>query len=314
MAGLALFILPDRLLGAGDEVARMFVPTLLFTGHADMIRDQMAADLASGADLPYEREWLERIHRVLADEIHKSFAADPQHYPSLGFDPEYLIYREDSITAVLTHEFGDDVGRLCDFYRFYYGRVVLKQPMRMLGKIGGQMALFYRPQCGAYNCAKHLSLRADYDSSVSEMTGLLPHFAPAKYEPMVDYIRRIGEIPSEATRMEQRAYIRAPLMALRGSYLFCLATALFLCALILSRKTWRRRWSLLAGIVLISYWYNFATCFENAALNSLEVFRYLTVQLCFTILAQFLTLAFALEVLMSLWRSPPENRAPLTEV
>ena len=308
VAGLALLVLPERLLAYHDDIDRVFVPTLLFSQHADIIRDQMATDLAASAQLPYGREWLERIHSILSAEIQKSFEANPEHYPSLGFDPEYLMYRENSIHAVLNDEFRGDVDKLCAFYRFYYGRALLKQPMRMLAKIGRQMALFYRPQGGAYNCAKHLSLRADYDSGANEMKNVLRGLAPGEYKPAVDFMQRSGERARKPTNLEQRAYIRRPLMALRGSYLACLVTDLLLSAIVLSRTSWRRRWGLLAGIVLLSYWYNFATCFESAALNSLEVFRYLTVQLIFTILAQFLTILFALEVLISTWRSSPENK------
>lgn len=308
VAGLALLVLPERLLAYHDDIDRVFVPTLLFSQHADIIRDQMATDLADSAQLPYGREWLERIHSILSAEIQKSFEANPEHYPSLGFDPEYLMYRENSIHAVLNDEFRGDVDKQCAFYRFYYGRALLKQPLRMLGKIGRQMALFYAPQCGAYNCAKHLSLRADYDSGANEMKNVLRGLAPGEYKPAVDFIRRGEEIARESTTLEQRAYIRRPLLALRGSYLACLTTALLLSAVVLSRASLRRRWGALAGIALLLYWYNFATCFESAALNSLDVFRYLTVQLIFTILAQFLTILFALEVLISTLRSSPENK------
>jgi hypothetical protein len=307
VAGLILLVLPERLLASHDVVDKLFVPMLLFSQHADIIRDQMAADLAASAQLPYAREWLERIHSVLQSEMQKSFEANPEHYPSLGFDPEYLMYHEDSICAALDREFRGDIGELCTFYRFYYGRALLQQPMRMLGKIGRQMALFYKSQCGAYDCAKYLFLRADYDSSASEMKNVLLLLGREEYKPAVDFLNRNEEIARQPTKLEQSMYIRRPLLALRGSYLGCLATALLLSAIVLSKASLRRRWGALAGIVLLSYWFNFATCFESAALNSLEVFRYMTVQLIFAILAQFLTLLFGLEFLFAMWDSLPEH-------
>jgi hypothetical protein len=102
IAGLTLLVLPERLLAYHDDVDRVFVPMLLFSQHADIIRDQMAADLAASAQLPYAREWLVRIHSVLRSEIQKSFEANPEHYPSLGFDPEYLMYRA-NFTATSTN-------------------------------------------------------------------------------------------------------------------------------------------------------------------------------------------------------------------
>ena len=140
------------------------------------------------------------------------------------------------------------------------------------------------------------------------MKNVLLNLAPGEYKAAVDFKDRSGALAKDATKLEQRAYIRRPLMALRGSYLLCLATALLLSAIVLSRTLWRRRWGVLAGIVLLTYWYSFATCFESAALNSLEVYRYMTVQLIFAILAQFLTLLFGLEFLLAMWRSLPEHR------
>jgi hypothetical protein len=301
VAGLALLILPERLLAYRDDVARAYVPTLLFVGHADIIRDQMATDLADSARLPYGREWLGRIHAVLSNEIQKSFEANPGHYPSLGFDPEYLIYQEDSIDAELRREFRNDIEKLCTFYRFYYGRSLLKQPMRVLAKIGRQMLLFYVPRCGAYNSAKHLFLSADYDASASEMNTALVRPLFSEYKPAIDFSHRSEAIAREQKQLEQHAYIRRPLLALAQSYSAFLIAALLLSAIVLSRISLRRQLGGLAVLVLLSYWYNFATCFETAALNSLEVYRYMTVQLIFTILAQFLTLLLGFELLLAMW-------------
>jgi hypothetical protein len=304
VAGLALIVLPERLLAEHDDAAKTFVSTLLFAQHADIIRDQMASDLSGSAQLPYAREWLGRIHTLLSGEIQKSFEASPGHYRSLGFDPEYLMYGENSINAVLRREFHGDIGELCAFYRFYYGRALLRQPMRMLTKIGRQMAFFYAIKCGAYDPAKFL--RVDYGASATEMNTLLFRESFGRYEPAVDFLRRSGEIAKRPTQLEQPAYVRWPLRFLANSYVACLGAALLLSALVLARTSWRIRWSALAGIVLLSYWFNFATCFESAALNSLEVYRYMTIQLSFATLAQFLTMLFGLEFLMARWDSSTE--------
>jgi hypothetical protein len=238
--------------------------------------------------------------------------ANPGHYPSLGFDPEYLMYRENSIDAVLHREFLGDIGEPRTFYRFYYGRALLRQPVRILAKIGRQMSLFYGPPCGAYNPAKHLSLRAFYDASANEMNTALVRHVFGKYKPAIDFLHRSGEIATEPTQLKQQAYIRRPLLAHAESYVASLATAFLLSAIALSRASLRRRWGWLAAVVLLSYWYNFATCFECAALNSLEVYRYMTVQLIFTLLAQFLTILFGLELLIAIWGSLCEHRERTT--
>jgi len=302
VAGLALLVLPERLLARNDEVDQAFVPTLLFAEHADIIRDQMANDLADGAQLPYGREWRARVHSALSREIQKSFEANPGHYPSLGFDPEYLMYEESSIDGELRHEFGDDVGELCKFYRFYYARAFVKQPARMLRKIGRQMSLFYGWRCGAYNWSRFLNMQNDYASSANEVGAERFRLVFGAYPPAVDFVRRTGELARKPIGLEQRSYIKRSLSSLANGYVPCLLVAVLLSGIIWARATLRRRWGWLAGMVLFAFWYSFATCFETAALNSLDVYRYMTVQFIFAILAQFLTVLLVLEFLGGMYR------------
>ena len=297
VAALALLVVPERLLARNDEIDQAFVPMLLFAQHADIIRDQMAKDLADGSQLPYPRELIERAHSALSREIQKSFEANPGHYPSLGFDPEYLMYREDSTHAELRREFRDDVGELCKFYRFYYGRAFLKQPARMLGKIGRQMSLFYGRRSGAYNWSRFLNLQSDYALSANEVGAERFRSTFGAYQPAVDFVKRSGELASRPIRLEQRSFIKRPLALLAKRYVPYLLVAVFLSGIIWARAGLRRRWGWLAGMALFAYWYSFATCLETAALNSLEVYRYMTIQFIFAILAQFLTILLVLELL-----------------
>jgi hypothetical protein len=79
-----------------------------------------------------------------------------------------------------------------------------------------------------------------------------------------------------------------------------LVLALILSAIIFWKQArWRRlRW--LAALVLFGSAYNAASCLEVAIVNSLEVHRYITVQMYATLLTQFLALwlifEFALDI------------------
>ncbi|MEY2497949.1 MAG: hypothetical protein QOD12_1505 [Verrucomicrobiota bacterium] len=302
IAGLALLVLPERLLARGDDVDLAFVPMLLFSQHADIIRDQMAKDLADDSQLPYSRERIERVHSALSREIQKSFEANPWHYPSLGFDPEYLMFRNDSIHAELSREFRDDVGELCKFFRFYYGRTLLKQPGRMVAKIARQMSLFYGRRCGAYNWSRFLNLEKDYTFSANEVGAERFRSVFGAYQPSMDWVKRSEELASRPVRLEQRSFIKRPLSSLAKRYVPSLFAAILLSAMIWAREALRRRWGWLAGLVLFAYWHSFATCLETAALNSLEVYRYITIQFIFAILAQFLTILLVLEFLSAMIR------------
>jgi hypothetical protein len=54
---------------------------------------------------------------------------------------------------------------------------------------------------------------------------------------------------------------------------------------------------------MVLYWLPLVTCFETALVNSLEVYRYLTVLVVFVIFAQCLTLLLVLELLADLVRT-----------
>ena len=87
------------------------------------------------------------------------------------------------------------------------------------------MSLFYGPQCGAYNCAKHLFLIADYDTSASEMNTAFGRQVFGKYKPAIDFLHRSGDLAKMPTELKQQACIRRPLPALAESYVACLAAA-----------------------------------------------------------------------------------------
>src|SRR4029453_14753813 len=153
-----------------DEVSQTFLPTMLFVIHADLIRDQMAADLKENASLPFARDWLERLYTALNAEIAKSEIKYPGHYPSLKFDPEYLWFERGSISTQLHREFGHNVSALCAFYRFYYWRTWRYQPLRQLQKITSQFSIYYFPKCPAYSPMKIWPL---FDSYHRAATGLI---------------------------------------------------------------------------------------------------------------------------------------------
>jgi hypothetical protein len=232
----------------------------------------------------------------LSTEIRKSVEANRRQYPSLGFDPEYLMYKEDSIHAQLNGEFHDNVTELCRFYRWTYTRTFLHQPGRMLTKIVRQVSLFYGERSGAYNWRRFVDLQNDYAASAREV-GTGPFGALfLTYRPAREFVKRSAELAREPLGLEQPGYIRYPLYSLSKRYVLCLIGAIIFSSVACARASSRRRWGWLAASALFLYWYSFAACLETAFVNSLEVSRYMTVLLPFVLLAQFLTLLLTLEV------------------
>jgi hypothetical protein len=294
----ALLLLPEHFLSRKAEMRQCFLPTTLFMIHANLIRDQMADDFERGAKVPYPREWLGNVHSALSAEIAKSSATEPHYYSTLGLNPDYLMFDPTSIAAQLHKEFGNDVSALCAFYRFYYWRIWRQRPLLVLKKIARQMAVFYGPKCPAYRLLKSLSLTDEYDRSVTSLGIERYRKIWTAYPAARDFMRRTELLARSAPIAQQSAYIRRPLGTLAATYLILLLIALALSITVLFQKGLRRRLGWLAALVLFTYSYNVANCLEVAVVHCLGNPRYATVQMFFTILAQFLTILLIFEVLL----------------
>jgi hypothetical protein len=309
-ASAALLLLPEYFLSRNDEESRTFLPASLFVIHAGLIRDQMADDLRRNANVRYPREWLERVHGALGAEIEKSRAAWPGHFATLGFDPDYLKYNETSIVAQLRREFGENVPALCGFYWFYYGQIWRHRPLLVLKKIGRQMAIFYAPICPVYNRGKSLSLDASNRGTTS-LDIQRYHKVFAANPPAMDFIARAKSSAQSVPVVYQPRYIRWILSLMARTHLPLLLIALALVTVVLAHEKLRRQLGWLAALVLLGYLYNAAACLEVAVVHTLEIRRYLTVQMYLTLLVQFLAVWFILEFALGMRARQKRSTAKL---
>jgi len=273
---------------------------MLFVIHADLIRDQMAEDLKENAHLPYSREWLERVYAALNSEIGKSQTNYSGHYPSLKFNPEYLWFDPSSITTQLRREFGSNVSALCDFYRFYYWRTWQRRPFRALQKVARQFSIYYFPDCPAYTPMKIWPLMDVYERAITSLDSEDYRKIARSLPALADFMQRTKSLAENAPATKQQGLLRHALADLAVSYLSLLLLALILSAIILWKQArWRRlRW--LAALVLFGSAYNAASCLEVAIVNSLEVHRYITVQMYATLLTQLLALWLIFEFVLDI--------------
>ena len=119
---------------------------------------------------------------------------------------------------------------------------------------------------------------------------------------LADFMQRTKSLAENAPATKQQGLLRHVLADLAVSYLSLLLLALILSAIIFWKQArWRRlRW--LAAFVLFGSTYNAASCLEVAIVNSLEVHRYITVQLYATLLTQFLAFWLILEFALDITR------------
>jgi hypothetical protein len=291
----ALLFLPERSLSRADEASQTFLPATLFVVHANLIRDQMAEDLERKAALPYPKEWLARIQAALGAELAKSHAANPRHYPSLGFDPDYLMYNQSSIVAQLRREFGNDVPALCAFYRFCYARIWRQRPIHVVQKIVQQMEVFYTPVCPAYDRRRSWRLSEEYGYSLM-LFGLEPYRETLRaYPPAAVFLSRTESLSRNAPVVLQPRPIQGLLFLFGALYLPLILIALGLTGAVLMKGDRRQQLGWCAVLVLFALFYNAISCLEVAIANSLEIHRYMTVQLFPVIFAQILAVWFVLE-------------------
>jgi len=298
----ALLFLPEHFLARNDEISQTFLPSMLFVIHADLIRDQMAADLKENANVPYSRDWLERVHTALSAEIAKSHAANPRRYRLFGFDPEYLWFNESSIAAQLRREFGNDVAGRCAFYRFYYWRTWQRRPLDQLKKVARQIAVYYFPKCPAYTPMKGWPLTDDYQRGVKSLDFSEYRQTTKSLRMAADFIQRTTSLAHSAPVVEQSRLVRLTLRFLAASYLPWLLLASVLSAIIFWRPAhWNHlRW--LGVLVVFGFAYTGTSCLEVAIVNSLEVYRYITAQMYATLLTQLLALWLILEFVFAIRR------------
>ena len=291
----ALLLLPEHFLSRNDEASQTFLPATLFVVHANLIRDQMADDLERKADVAYSPEWLARIHAALDAEIAKSHAARPRHYSSLGFDPDYLMYNESSIVAQLRRELGNNVPALCAFYRFYSARIWRQRPIRVVQKVVRQMEIFYAPVCPAYDRRRHWPLADEYGYSMTLLGMESYRKTWTAYPPALDFMSRTELLSRSAPVVLQPRPIQLLLLLLGGTYLPLVLIALGLSGAAFWQGDRRKQLGWSAVLVLFGFLYNATSCLEVAIINSLEIRRYMTVQLFPVIFAQFLAVWFVLE-------------------
>lgn len=320
LAAASALILPAQIPAQHDLVNVAFLPTQFFVIHADLIRDQIGNDLSDAVATKYPRELLRKVHHILVVEINK--AARIKTCPVLGFDPDYLMYEPTSANAQIRAEFGGRIKDLCVFYSYYYKRVWEKQPDRMAAKIAREMLTFYAPFCPAYRSRKTRLLSREYgDSLVAIQTDNL-HGQWPEYEPLETLIRRTTWLAQSGLPVPLPRFLRRWQQSLGRTYSLAIGVSAVAIAVILLHRRLRCRLGAFASVAAFVCWYNFGACLEVAIIHTLDNTRYNTVQLIFTLLAQFTAFLLigqcAFEIGRSVWQTrrtstnPPADSACLS--
>ncbi|MGC3990636.1 MAG: hypothetical protein QM796_13335 [Chthoniobacteraceae bacterium] len=123
--------LPEKAFQRKYSPEANFLPSLLFCVHANLIEKEIERDLASTAPPPYPRDFLETV----SSQVKYALSNPPTAhvYRSLGFDPDYILYRAPTLPLIRTRLGSADA--FAGFCFHYYAMAWLHQPSRMAHKI-----------------------------------------------------------------------------------------------------------------------------------------------------------------------------------
>ena len=291
----------EQILAESDPVAKWFLPTTLFTIHANLIAQQMDEDIARGDCGPQGCDWLRQVSASLREEIEKS-----RHYwrswRSLGFYPDYLMY-EDSLRRWRDRFFSGDTNKQLDFEMSYYLRTVRMHPGRIAAKVIQQMAQFYLGYKQSFLATPQVKLARRYSGALD---ALQPHLLPS-YAPFTRYLEKSKSLSFSKDTLDQPLLVTAAAALLTFLYppVF-FATLGVVCFL---SPALRRLYGSFAMVVLFALSYSFGNCLITATVHSLEVSRYIVMQYSFVLLSECMAILFLVEIGMETRRLRTEGNA-----
>jgi hypothetical protein len=288
---------PEKALKNHDDLSSTFLPTTLFVIHADIILDQISSDLAGGAQTPYPRQLLEQTDLLLKQEIELSKSTG--HYTSLGFDPDYLMYRDSfaqKFPALLATE--DPMKNRIEFYYDYFFRAWAHRPDRMLTKVFKQLSILYNNigKASPYKHEVELVVGRNYQNNCyvfdsKESLSKIP------YAPLTDLVLKSRELANAEPRLAQPAVLSWLNGFLARTFSISILLMSIVLVIVLKSPALRSRYGCFALTVMLFYTYSFANSLGIAIIHSLEITRYLTNQLIYCLLPQSMAMFLAAELL-----------------
>jgi hypothetical protein len=276
----------------GDEATKTFLPQTLFAFHAKIIQAQMRADLDNGAVRPESRVWLESACDDLENEIRRTHALYPSKYRRLGYEPDYLVSVPDALLARWHRELGDPA--YVQFLGYWYRRSLVRRPLAFVRKVAQQIAVFYSPNCPAFNIRRRLSL--NYDASLAALSN--PAIRPllARFPAGVSFLERTEHLRSSEAVIDGSRVVQVCQKLCGRSYL-----ALLVFTLAVAGRSFLKHQQLPGGLVPVFlvigfYAANLGNVLGISVIHSMEVGRYSTVQFIAALFAHFWAIRWLTEL------------------
>jgi hypothetical protein len=306
-----LVFLPGCHFSRMDPASSSFFPESVFSIHAIMIREQIAADAKQENAVPYSRGDLESTLALLDAGISSSRLANPRKFSSLGYNADGLLH-QDAFFQRMDAMHGSEWA--LQFYRYYFWRTWARQPRAMAAKVITQLRLFYNFDCPAYRL-RNIDLKESYGYSVKNLSDPFVQAFMGQWPPAVSFLQTQEMDVAHAPDIRTPQFFDWLLAALAATYFPVFL--LFLAALpwALSDRERRARYGRFIALLAIAYGYNVGNNLGISVFHTLEVTRYSHVQFATTLFSQTLGLVFlgelAAEIVArtSVWPRPAPDLA-----
>jgi hypothetical protein len=279
-----------------DQAVKTFLPETLFVIHANIIQAQMASDLRKGKTGIYPPEWLQVVSDDLKKEIER--AQNLQPFPVLGFQPNYLMNRPDSLLNDWRRQLGEEA--FLRFLHYWYWHSIVSSPLAFAEKIARQLGVFYSTNCPAFQIYKILPLSsrayaasssAASDSQTSRL--LLGHKAG------LDFLERTNKLRFADIVIRQNKLVRAWNVLCARTYLSIFLLSVPLAGWFLFKRGGAEHSQWPPFLVIFFYFANFGNVLGLSVVHTMEVDRYSIVLLITALSAQLYAIRWLLEIALA---------------
>ena len=282
--------LPEQFLRRSDPASRRYLTETLFAVHAKLIRVQIEKDLRSGESGDYSAAWLREANQELREALAEKH---PLSFPSLGFQPDYMMAGPDGLFWRWTRELGGEKAFL-KFLRYYYWRALLHRPFAFTSKVALQMSTFYWRPCPAFSIHRNLPLAPKYylESRAALERASMQNVRAQEFGRA--YLSRTDSLLTTIVKLREGPAIQSSNVLLAQSYRFVVLPGGIIALWLLIRR--RRSQSNTCAPLLTVFLClpNLANTFGISFLHTMDVARYSQVQFGAALLAELWILRWLL--------------------
>jgi len=203
---LVVLWLPPKLWYLKDSASKTFLPSTLFTVHADLMAKHLAGTISTLPANDPEKVKLETILAHLDKELAVARTI-PHNYDKLGFDPDYLYYRSDLLSTVYQQAGGTDEAFRA-FCMKQFVSAALHNPVGFAQKTLTQFTYFLFPDAGTLYRFR-VNFEKDAQAAVESLEPrYVERYRPEIRDAYLAYLGDLAAVAKNPPKLERRGLAR----------------------------------------------------------------------------------------------------------